>query len=331
MKWIIFILVMISASLGGMYWWAGKDEIPLTETDRAQAPGGFIDATDGKLHYLDRGPENAPIIVMVHGFSTPHFIFEQNASSLAANGFRVIQFDHFGRGWSDRPRAAYDAEFYERELLDLLDGLEISEPVGLVGMSMGGVITADFTAKHPARVERLFLLVPTGLEVTGSDSLQTRLAKAPIVGDWLWRVTAKQTLLGDNQYQEEDLPEMNRLQGDITEQMKYKGYFPALHATLRNLEMTDRDEMFVTLAETAIPVIAVFGDSDTTIPVAAADRLRSLMPVADVRILSEAGHGLNYQDFEIVNPWMVEFFSPMLPSTPPEAVATPTASEADPG
>ena len=319
MKWIIAVLVLIAAGMGGSYWWAGKDEIPLSDEARADAPGQVIELTDGKIHYVMRGPESGPKVVMVHGFSTPHFIFEQNASSLAANGFRVIQFDHFGRGWSDRPSAAYDANFYDRALLELLDGLGISEPVGLVGLSMGGVISAEFAARHPERVDRLFLLVPTGLDVNESDSFQMQLTRAPIIGDWIWRVWGKQVLLGDSQYDEGALPEMNRLQGDVTEQMKYKGYFPALLSTIRHLDMTNRDDVFLSLAGQSKPVLAVFGENDTTIPVEAAERLRELMPTADVRVLYDnpekefdADHGLNYKEFEIVNPWLVEFFSPML-------------------
>lgn len=319
MKWVLGIFLMIAAGLGGAYWWAGKDEIPLTDTERTAAPGKFMELSDGKLHYLERGPENGPVILMVHGFSTPHFIFEQNASSLAANGFRVIQFDHFGRGWSDRPSTTYDADFYDRSIIELLDGLNIQKPVGLVGLSMGGVVSAEFTTRHPQRVERLFLLVPAGLVIGNSDSLQTQITKMPVVGDWFWRVFAKQALLSDDQYDEAEVPEMNRLQGDVTEQMRYKGYFPALLSTLRNLPMSDQDEIYTSLAETAIPVLAVFGVDDKVVPIEAAARLRSLAPATDVRELTKAGHALNYQDFEIINPWLVEFFSPMLPSPDPAA------------
>ena len=328
MKWVLGILFLIAAGLGGAYWWAGKDEISLTDAERAAAPGKFAELSDGKLHYVERGPENGPIILMVHGYSTPHFIFEQNAASLAAYGFRVIQFDHFGRGWSDRPSTKYDADFYDRSIVELLDALEVDQPVGLVGMSMGGLISAEFTARHPERVEKLFLLVPAGLALSNADSTQTQVSKMPVIGDWVWRVFAKQALLSDDQYDESGISEMKRLQGDITEQMKYRGYFPALLSTLRNLPMTDQDEVFISVAETAIPILAVFGEEDKVVPIEAAARLRKLTPAADIRELSQAGHALNYQDYEIINPWMVEFFSSMLPSPEPVTV---TSAASEPG
>lgn len=331
MKWFSIIVVLIAALLGGTYWWAGKDEIPLDDNARSTAPGAFMELSDGFIHYLTRGPEDGPVIVMVHGFSTPHFIYEQNASSLAANGFRVVQFDHFGRGWSDRPSAKYDADFYDRTLLEIIDRLELTEPIGLIGLSMGGLISAEFAARHPERVERVVLLVPAGLNLTGGDSLQMQITKTPIIGDWVWRVWGIQVLKQQFANAETDsMPEMNRLQGDPTIQLKYTGLSSALLSTIRNLDMSDRDETFAKLAKSKIPVLAVFGENDATIPVEAAEQMRELMPVADVRILYDnpekdydADHGLNYKEFEIINPWLVEFFTPMLsaPQTMPTASA----------
>ena len=115
--------------------------------------------------------------------------------------------------------------------------------------------------------------------------------------------------------------------------------------------MSGREDAYVELAKTARPVQVVFGDRDTTIPPCLvwddqissetgasenndkkctetiAQRMQSIMPSADVRMLSDADHGLNYKDFEIINPWMIEFFSPMLgaPAAPSveEALANP--------
>jgi len=327
MKWLIGILVLLAIALAVPYWLAGRGEVPFDDTARAKAPGQFIDLSAGKIHYMWRGPETGPVIVMAHGFSTPHFIFEQNAASLAANGFRVLQFDHFGRGWSDRPKATYDADFYDRELVELMDGLGLTEPVGLVGLSMGGPITAEFTARRPERVGRLFLFVPAGLETSGQTGTRASLMKAPLIGDWMWQVLARPALLGDPQYDESGLDPMHRLQGDVTEQMKYKGYFPALHSTFRNYPMYDREDIFTRLSETGVPVYAVYGGQDPTVPPENADRLQALIPAAEVRVAVDGDHGLNYKLFEKVNPWLVEFFLPMLPPAPEYDFSEPVAPE----
>ncbi|WP_341197714.1 alpha/beta hydrolase [Hyphomonas chukchiensis] len=309
-KVMLWTVGLVGAFMAGTYWWAGKDLKVMDAAARAEAPGEFLQVTDGQLHYQTRGPEEGNVIVMVHGFSTPGFIFEQNADALAGAGFRVVQFDHFGRGWSDRPDGPYDEDFYDRELMDVLDGLGLVEPVGLVGLSMGGPIVMAFAGRHPERVSRVFLFVPAGLDVEGDSGVAAALVKLPVVGDWIWHVFGRGILLGDPQYDESALEPDNRLQGDVTQQMDYRGYGKALLSTLRNFPMSKREILFSAVAQkTETPVTAVFGDEDQTVAIASAAELVALIPRAEVRIIEGGTHGLNYQRHEEVNPMLVEWFS----------------------
>lgn len=75
---------------------AGRDLQPPHEIDGA------------RIHDQLTGPEGAPSIVMVHGFSTPGFIFDQNVVAQRDAGVRDLPFDHLGCGWSDRPGGRYE-------------------------------------------------------------------------------------------------------------------------------------------------------------------------------------------------------------------------------
>lgn len=308
MKWVLVGLGILLFGLCASYVWAGRELKPLDETERARAPGQFAELPDGKIHYRLSGPEGAPLIIMVHGFSTPAFIFEQNAAALREAGFRVLQFDHFGRGWSDRPSARYDMDFYDRELLGLLDALSITEHASFVGLSMGGPIVAEFAVRHPERVARVFLLVPAGFDVAGTDGVQASLIRTPVIGDWLWRVVALGALTSDPQYDESGLAPEDRLLGDFTEQMAYRGFGEALLSSFRHFPMQGRDATFAALAENGIPVAAVFGTADPTVLISSADRMRAVMPDATVHILEGADHGLNYKRHKDVNPILTSWF-----------------------
>lgn len=308
MKWLGIGIVVLALAFWASWLWAGRDLKPLDDIERQRAPGAFADLAGAKVHYRLTGPEGAPVIVMVHGFSTPGFIFDQNAAALREAGFRVLQFDHLGRGWSDRPKAKYDADFYDWELLSLLDRLGIDKPAGLVGLSMGGPIVAEFAVRHPERVQRVFLFVPAGLDVSGTDGFQASLLRTPVIGDWLWRMVGLNTVAGDPQYDEFGLDPASRLQGDVREQMKYKGYGRALLSTFRNFHMSDRDDTWRALAATGIPVSAVFGDADPTIPVSSAARLAELVPDAKIMILEAGDHGLNYKRHREVNETLTDWF-----------------------
>ena len=97
----------------------------LDETARKQADGSFIALTDGVTHYELGGPKNGQPVVLVHGFSTPYFIFDTTFEFLVNSGFRVLRYDLIGRGYSDRPHVDYNIHLFVRQLKDLLDALEL--------------------------------------------------------------------------------------------------------------------------------------------------------------------------------------------------------------
>lgn len=309
MIWFLRLLSLIILLVLGVYLLADLRLKPLDDDARAAAPGAFAELSDGQIHYRWDGPEDGPIIVLVHGFSTPNFIYEQNVEALNAAGYRTLRFDHFGRGWSDRPRTRYDVDFYDRALVELLAHEGVDAPFGLVGLSMGGPIVAEFTARHPERVSKLVLLVPAGLDIAGADSPSAKLVRTPIIGDWIWRMFGKGILLGDAQYDESARSDANKLQGDVTEQFVYRGYLQALLSTLRHMPMVDREETFQRLAATGVPVMAIYGDADETVLVSSASKLKSLLPDADVRIVEGGEHGLNYQMHGLINPWLIDWFA----------------------
>src|SRR5574338_230364 len=119
----------------------------LDERARREMSGSFIQLSDGFTHYELRNPEVEETVVLVHGFSTPYFIYDPTFAFLAQSGFRVLRYDLFGRGFSDRPDTDYKIELFVRQLIDLLNALHLTSPVTLVGLSMGGPISATFTVR----------------------------------------------------------------------------------------------------------------------------------------------------------------------------------------
>jgi hypothetical protein len=79
---LLWTVGIVAVVLLVTYWWAGRNLQVLDAEARADAPGAFLEVSGGTLHYLVEGPEDGEIVVMVHGFSTPSFIFEQNAAAL---------------------------------------------------------------------------------------------------------------------------------------------------------------------------------------------------------------------------------------------------------
>lgn len=63
---------------------------------------------DGGTHCRLMGPSNGPVAVLVHGGTVPSWIWDTLAGHLAATGYRVLTYDQFGRGLSERPKVVYD-------------------------------------------------------------------------------------------------------------------------------------------------------------------------------------------------------------------------------
>ena len=191
-KSTILIYAAVAAIVVVPYVAAGWSELPVDDDFRQQAPGEFAQITNGKIHYRWLGSQSGEIIVLVHGVSVPQYVFSQTAAALVESGYRILLFDHFGHGYSDRPVAQYDADFFDLEMVEVLNELGLHDPVNLGALSMGGVIAADFTARHPERVKTLTLFAPAGLRlVNDSDSALVSLMKSPVFGNWLWRIVAR--------------------------------------------------------------------------------------------------------------------------------------------
>jgi 3-oxoadipate enol-lactonase len=114
---------------------------------------GFAEVNGTKLYYEARGM--GPAVVLVHGGLVDSRLWDDQMRPLSKR-FRVVRYDLRGFG---RSAAAAEPFSHLEDLRALLDFLKV-ERATLVGLSLGGIIAADFTLEHPARVERLVLVGP---------------------------------------------------------------------------------------------------------------------------------------------------------------------------
>jgi pimeloyl-ACP methyl ester carboxylesterase len=124
----------------------------------------------GALQIHEFGPPTGEKVLFLPGISTPCVALSSLATHLAQNGYRVMLFDYFGRGYSDAPDPAtvpYDEGLYSAMILMALAGSELSwtgdEAFHLVGYSLGGGLAAAFARRWPRMVRSLGLLCSGGL------------------------------------------------------------------------------------------------------------------------------------------------------------------------
>src|SRR4051794_2812976 len=101
------ILLVLVLTASGFSWLRNPETRALDDAARRDAPGKFVRLSDGMTHYRIDGPDSGRTIVLAHGFSVPLYIWDSTAAALASAGYRVVRYDAYGRGFSDRPDVEY--------------------------------------------------------------------------------------------------------------------------------------------------------------------------------------------------------------------------------
>ena len=261
---------------------------------RQSAPGEFADLPRGRIHYRLAGPEDGPLVILIHGLTTPSFVWTPIADHLNGQGFRTLSYDHYGRGYSDRPGGAQDEEFFLSHLSELLDHLGLCGPATVMGYSMGGAIATAWTARHPDLARDLILLAPAGL---GHDlgPVARLVANHNWVGRWLMHLTYarsfRASVEAERDIETSQIPNVVPLQ---LNELRYRGFIPAVTSSLHHMLDHDLTEAHRKIAEAGTPLLAIWAAEDEVIPVAGAERLAALNPGARNVIIPEAGHALAY-------------------------------------
>ncbi len=280
------------------------ETLTLDEGARRKAPGLFVRLSGGVTHYQAAGPEGegGTPVLLVPGFSTPYNVWDPTFWALANADIRVIRYDLYGRGWSDRPDASYDAAFYDRQILDLLDALRIPQ-VDIAGVSMGGPIAAAFANRHPSRVRRVLLFDPGYWK----DFPLPFALRTPLLGEYNMAVTIAPGL-PQSQWADFLHPERypHYLDPYYT-QMRYRGFRRALLRTLRNYLSKDVTGEFAALGRGGKPVLLVWGKADQDVPFELSEKVRSAVPQAEFHPVDDAAHIPHYEHPEIVNPVVIDF------------------------
>jgi 3-oxoadipate enol-lactonase len=121
------------------------------------AASGFAEVNGTSLFYETAG--KGPAVVLIHGGLVDSRLWDDQLKEFSKR-YRVVRYDLRGFGRSASPAAGQQFSHLE-DLGALLDFLKV-ERATLVGLSLGGIVAADFALEHPRRVERL-VLVGAGL------------------------------------------------------------------------------------------------------------------------------------------------------------------------
>lgn len=272
----------------------------LDSAARSNIGGSFIDLPQGNMHYEITGTDTSKTVLLVCGFSAGYYIYDSTFQYLKNAGFKVIRYNHFGRGYSERVNGNYDKAFYQSEITELLKALNITEQIHVIASSMGGAIATEFAIFNPHKVKSLTLLDPMltrfkskaiHKKVLGPFLMSTFYA--PLTKHFQMRAFYdKKPFKGwDKQYK---IPS------------KFKGSKNALFQTMRNYLPEDKLHVYEEIQEIGTPVFLIWGKEDSTLKYEYSNNIRQVL---DCRFLGveDAGHIPHFEKSMIVNPEILKF------------------------
>jgi len=267
--------------------------------------GSFISLNKGKVYYNRYGDKQHNTVVLIHGLLTPSCVWEEVVKTLVESGNEVITFDLYGRGYSQRLNVPHGEQLYNEQLLNLLDSLNITKPVDLVGYSLGGGIAVSFTSHYPQRVKKLGLIAPAGF--MDDMPLIAKIAKLPIIGHYITHLLIPMfTIKRQEQAFEQDKISQEALH-KVKQQFSYKGTIESYISTDQHYPYNALKESYDQVSQSQIPVSVIWGQDDELMLFKYSENVLNAIPSADFHPVPNASHSITYEESEIVGTILKKF------------------------
>lgn len=119
----------------------------------------YLDLGGLRMHYVDEGPVDAPVALMVHGMPTWSFLYREVIAEMRSAGYRCIAPDHIGFGRSDKVTdpAWYDIARHTANLTELIERLDLRD-ITLFVQDWGGPTGLTQVVAMPERFSRLVIM-----------------------------------------------------------------------------------------------------------------------------------------------------------------------------
>jgi 3-oxoadipate enol-lactonase len=255
-----------------------------------------LEVPGARLHYRVDGPAGAPAVVLSNSLGSTLEMWDGQLPVLTRR-FRVVRYDMRGHGGSSLSSVAVDLERLSRDVVDLLDGLDLDR-ASLCGLSLGGMVGLWLGAHAPERLNRL--VVCNTAAVLGPRSAWDARIEAVNRGGMAAVAGAVVERWLTPAFRQREPAAADRLTRMLLE-TNPEGYVAACAA------VRDMDQR-ATVSAVRAPTLVVAGRHDLAVPLAAARWLVEHIPGARGLDL-DAAHLSNIEAEPLFNEQVFEFLS----------------------
>lgn len=249
------------------------------------------------IHYWLGGPNGRPLIVLMHGATMDHRMFNAQVEALV-DRYRVLVWDARGQGQSQPIGEGFSLEMCAQDMLAILDDISVEQAI-FCGQSLGGYIAQHIYLQAPERVLALIIIGSTPIAKAYSKlEVWALKASLPLFGVWPYdnftQTIANRTALSDS---------VRTYALEATRRVDRDAFQTIWQAV--TVAVDDKGRPGMTLD---VPLLLIHGDRDTT------GTIRRDMPVwaeqephATYRVIPGAAHNANQDNPEYTNAAILEF------------------------
>ncbi|RYF97006.1 MAG: alpha/beta hydrolase [Chitinophagaceae bacterium] len=271
----------------------------------------LLKKTGIELCYLDEGT-GGETMLFIHGLANYAPGWKKNIEHLKGS-YRCIAPDLPGNGLSEGGNHPYSIHYFSYVIKELLEELKITN-VTLVGHSMGGQIALTLALKEPTLVKKVILCAPAGLETFTPFELSFYQTTISFLDFFSTEENSLKKLIRSSFYhythQADDMIE------DLTTLLKLQPaqqYRKMVEACIHGML---HEPVLNSLHLITQPILILFGDRDALIPNRLlhpittrkmAEEAVARMPDAELHIIPQAGHFLQWEKAPVVNNYISAF------------------------
>ncbi len=257
-------------------------------------------ATDGTCFDLSG---NGPVVVLVHGLGLNRAMWQWLQPALAR--YTVLSYDLYGHGDSANPPTPPDLRLFAKQLVNLLDELNI-EQCAVAGFSLGGMIARRFATDHADRLSALAILnSPHRRSVQAQQAVADRLAQLQHHGPGATVDAAISRWFSETcQAQNPALIQQVRQWVMAND--------PQVYPTIYRVLVEGVEELIAPEPAIECPTLVLTADDDSGQPPAMAEAIGAEIAGSRVEIMTGLRHMALAEAPDVFNPLLLSFFDSVL-------------------
>ncbi len=244
-----------------------------------------------KFHYVEWGSPNALPLLCLHGITQTAHSWDEVAEALSSD-YRVICLDQRGHGDSDwAPNGEYNRQGMATDVEALTDALGLSRFL-LCGMSMGGINSITFTARHPQKVTALVIVdVSPEIKTEGVQNIRSFIQASDELDSFEAFV--------ERAHQFNPRRSLDNIRSRLSHNLKQLPngkwtwkYDKALRSGERSFNASGLLDLWDDVAKIRCPTLILKGAESDILSSEGAEKLRAAIPESRLVVIPGAGHSV---------------------------------------